>query len=289
MSRRKGIVLAGGDGKRLYPITVGTSKQLLSVYDKPMIYYPISTLMLAGIKEIAIISKPEFIEQFKMLLGVGSQWGVEFTYILQPEPKGLAEAFILAEDFLDGLSSAMILGDNIFHGANFRNLSAQALEITEGAAVFSSRVFNPNRYGVPKLDKRGKITEITEKPINPASNFAITGLYFLDSSAPDRAKDQKPSIRGELEIVDLLQTYLSENRLKNFIMRPEDAWFDVGTTDSLLDAGNFVKALQKRQNCLIGSPDEIALDSGWIDCSKLKENADLHAKSDYGLYLNKLI
>ena len=288
MSKRKGIILAGGSGTRLYPITMAVSKQLLPVYDKPMIYYPLSVLMLTGIREIAIITTPQDQDQFKRLLGDGSQWGISLTYIEQPSPDGLAQAYILAEDFLDGAPSAMVLGDNIFFGHGLPEMLASADARETGGTVFGYHVSDPERYGVAKFDADGKVTEIIEKPSNPPSNYAVTGLYFLDGTAPKRAKQVKPSERGELEIVELLENYLHEGTLSVEKMGRGYAWLDTGTHGSLLDAGNFVRTLAIRQGMQSGCPEEISFQAGWIDRSKLRKSAKILGKSDYGLYLRKL-
>ncbi len=282
---RKGIILAGGSGTRLWPITMGVSKQLLPIYDKPMVYYPLTVLMLAGIREIALISTPEDQPAFIRLLGDGSQWGLKITYIIQPSPDGLAQAYLLAEDFLAGAPSAMVLGDNIFFGHGLPEILAAAVAQAEGGTVFGYRVADPERYGVVKFDADGTVQEIIEKPAVPPSNFAVTGLYFLDGSAPERAKAIKPSPRGELEIVDLLDTYLKDGALTVQKMGRGFAWLDTGTHGSLLDAGNFVRTLQARQGLQVGCPDEIAFRAGWIDRDALAARAAIFRKNDYGLYL----
>ncbi|WP_444453746.1 glucose-1-phosphate thymidylyltransferase RfbA [Rhodobacter capsulatus] len=289
MTARKGIILAGGSGTRLYPITIGVSKQLLPIYDKPMVYYPLSVLMLAGIREIAIITTPIDQEQFKRTLGDGSQWGLSLTYIAQPSPDGLAQAYILAEDFLDGAPSAMVLGDNIFFGHGLSALLAEADAQTAGGTVFGYRVADPERYGVVDFDAEGKVRAIIEKPPVPPSNFAVTGLYFLDGNAPERARKVTPSARGELEIVTLLEMYLAEGSLRVCQMGRGYAWLDTGTHGSLLDAGNFVRTLEERQGLQTGSPDEIAFERGWIDADGLRARAKLFGKNDYGNYLIKLL
>ena len=289
MTARKGIILAGGSGTRLYPITIGVSKQLLPIYDKPMIYYPLSVLMLAGIREIAIITTPIDQEQFRRTLGDGSQWGLSLTYIAQPSPDGLAQAYILAEEFLDGAPSAMVLGDNIFFGHGLSALLAGAGAQTTGGTVFGYRVADPERYGVVDFDAQGKVRAIIEKPSVPPSNFAVTGLYFLDGSAPERARRVTPSARGELEIVTLLEMYLAEDSLRVCQMGRGYAWLDTGTHGSLLDAGNFVRTLEERQGLQTGSPDEIAFERGWIDAEGLRARAKLFGKNDYGDYLRKLL
>ena len=285
---RKGIILAGGSGTRLYPVTIGVSKQLLPIYDKPMIYYPLSTLMLAGIREIAIITTPADQAQFKTLLGDGSQWGLDFTYIEQPSPDGLAQAYLLAENFLDGAPSTMVLGDNIFFGASLAEMLSEAAG-RGGSMVFGYRVADPERYGVAGFDSDGRVTSIVEKPENPASSYAVTGLYFLDGSASERAHKVEPSARGELEITSLLESYLQDGLLEVRLMGRGYAWLDTGTHGSLLDAGNFVRTLEKRQNLQSGCPEEIAFQKGWIDAATLREQANRYAKNDYGAYLAGLL
>jgi glucose-1-phosphate thymidylyltransferase len=282
---RKGIILAGGSGTRLWPITMGVSKQLLPIFDKPMIYYPLSALMLARIREIAIITTPEDQAQFQRLLGDGSQWGLQFTWIVQPSPDGLAQAYLLARDFLDGAPSAMVLGDNIFFGHGLPELMASADQRSSGGTVFGYRVSDPERYGVVGFDAEGKVVEIIEKPAKPPSNFAVTGLYFLDGRAPDLAAGIKPSPRGELEITDLLECYLNEGSLTVERMGRGFAWLDTGTHESLLDAGNFVRTLEHRQGLQVGCPDEIAFREGWIDKAALLARAKIFHKNDYGKYL----
>ncbi|MCK4861935.1 MAG: glucose-1-phosphate thymidylyltransferase RfbA [Rhodobacteraceae bacterium] len=289
MTKRKGIILAGGSGTRLYPVTMGISKQLLPIYDKPMIYYPLSVLMLTGIREVAVITTPDDQSQFKRLLGDGSQWGMSLTFIEQPKPEGLAQAYILAEDFLDGAPSAMVLGDNIFFGHGLTEILANADAITNGGVVFGYQVSDPERYGVVGFDENGQVTEIIEKPDVPASNYAVTGLYFLDSSASEKAKRVKPSPRGELEITTLLEMYLNEGALKVNKMRRGYAWLDTGTHGSLLDAGNFVRTLEKRQGLQVGSPDEIAYQQGWMSRSDIEERSKVFNKNDYGKNLDRLI
>ena len=289
MSNRKGIILAGGSGTRLYPITIGLSKQLLPIYDKPMIYYPITVLMLAGIREIAMITTPQDQEQFKRMLGDGSQWGLSITYITQPTPDGLAQAYILAEEFLDGAPSAMVLGDNIFFGAQLPVLLAEADQKTAGGTVFGYHVADPERYGVVDFDEDGVAKSIIEKPEVPPSNYAVTGLYFLDGTAPERARAVKPSERGELEITTLLEMYLHESALDVKRMGRGYAWLDTGTHASLLDAGNFVRTLEERQGLQTGSPDEIAYEQGWIGADQLAERARMFGKNSYGAYLAELL
>jgi glucose-1-phosphate thymidylyltransferase len=286
---RKGIILAGGSGTRLYPITIGLSKQLLPIYDKPMIYYPISVLMLSGIREIAIITTPEDQAQFIRVLGDGSQWGVNFTFIVQPSPDGLAQAYILAEAFLDGAPSVMVLGDNIFFGHGLPELLAEAGAQETGGTVFGYHVADPERYGVVDFDADGRARAIVEKPEVPPSNYAVTGLYFLDGSAPARAKAVEPSPRGELEITSLLEMYLQEGILRVQRMGRGYAWLDTGTHASLLDAGNFVRTLEERQVLQSGSPDEIGFRQGWIGAEALAARAKLFGKNAYGRYLGELV
>ena len=288
MKKRKGIILAGGSGSRLHPITLGLSKQLMPIYDKPMIYYPLSVLMLADIDEICIITAPACKEQFVSMLGDGSQWGMSFTYIVQPSPDGLAQAYILAEEFLDGSPSAMVLGDNIFYGSGFTELLSSANEKTEGGTVFGYKVLDPSQYGVVSFDENGCADSIVEKPAEPKSNFAVTGLYFLDGNAPARAKAVKPSARGELEITSLLETYLNESSLNVEIMSRGYAWLDTGTHSNLLDAGNFVRTLQQRQGLQVGCPEEVAFKNGWIDREKLLHAGKSFAKTEYGQYLLRM-
>lgn len=286
---RKGIILAGGSGTRLYPITMGVSKQLLPIYDKPMIYYPISVLMLSGIREIAIITTPEDQAQFQRLLGDGSQWGLRFEWIVQPSPDGLAQAYLLAEEFLDGAPSAMVLGDNIFFGGGLGTLLASANARETGGTVFGYRVADPERYGVVDFDEGGRVRAIIEKPTVPPSSFAVTGLYFLDGTASQKARAVKPSARGELEIVTLLEMYLAEGSLTIERMGRGFAWLDTGTHASLLDAGNFVRTLENRQGLQTGCPEEIAFEQGWIDRAQLEARAKTMAKNDYGQYLLRLL
>ena len=289
MSARKGIILAGGSGTRLYPITMGVSKQLLPIYDKPMIYYPLSVLMLAGIRDIAVITTPADQEQFQRLLGDGSQWGLSLTWIVQASPDGLAQAYLLADGFLDGMPSAMVLGDNIFFGHGLPDILHAASAKMTGGTVFGYRVADPERYGVVAFDEEGAVTQIIEKPEVPPSHYAVTGLYFLDGSAPERARAVEPSPRGELEIVTLLEMYLEENLLNVERMGRGYAWLDTGTHASLLDAGNFVRTLQDRQGLQTGSPDEIAYTLGWIDDAALAKRAEVFHKTNYGQYLKSLL
>lgn len=289
MTTRKGIILAGGSGTRLYPITMGVSKQLLPLYDKPMIYYPISVLMLAGIREIAIITTPEDQAQFQRLLGSGEQWGLRFEWIIQPSPDGLAQAYILAEDFLAGAPSAMVLGDNIFFGHGLPELLKAADGRDSGGTVFGYRVADPERYGVVDFQTDGRVRAIIEKPDLPPSNFAVTGLYFLDGTAPERARQVQPSERGELEITTLLESYLHDGSLTVEKMGRGFAWLDTGTHASLLDAGNFVRTLENRQGLQTGCPEEIAFESGWISEDALREQAQRFSKNAYGRYLMSLL
>ncbi|WP_103257222.1 glucose-1-phosphate thymidylyltransferase RfbA [Tabrizicola aquatica] len=282
---RKGILLAGGTGSRLWPITLGTSKQLLPIYDKPMIYYPISVLMLSGIREIAIITTPEDQPQFQRLLGDGSQWGLAFTWIIQERPEGLAQAYLLTRDFLAGAPSAMVLGDNIFFGHGLPEILHRAHAQPTGGTVFGYHVSDPERYGVAAFDASGRVTSIVEKPSNPPSSFAITGLYFLDGRAPEIAAQIQPSSRGELEIVDVLEHYRAEGSLQVERMGRGFAWLDTGTPGSLLDAGNFVRTLQDRQGMQVGSPDEIAFRQGWISRDGMEKQAQVFGKSSYGAHL----
>ena len=288
MTARKGIVLAGGSGTRLYPITLGISKQLLPIYDKPMIYYPLSVLMLTGIREIAIITTPEDQAQFQRLLGDGGQWGLAFTWIVQPSPGGLAEAYILAEDFLAGSPSALVLGDNLFFGHSLSRILKKAAAKTAGGTVFGYQVTDPQRYGVVGFDAADRAVEIVEKPAVPPSNYAVTGLYFLDGKAPGRAARIKPSARGELEITALLSMYLAAGSLSVELMGRGFAWLDTGTPASLLDAGNFMRTLTDVQSLQVGCLEEIAFKQNWIDRQQLLDRAKTFAKNDYGRYLQRL-
>jgi glucose-1-phosphate thymidylyltransferase len=288
MTDRKGLILAGGTGSRLWPITQGISKQLMPVYDKPMIYYPLSVLMLAGIREIGIITTPADQAQFQHLLGDGLQWGLTITWLVQPKPEGLAQAYLVGEEFLDGAPSAMVLGDNIFFGHGLPEMLAAADTKPAGGTVFGYRVSDPERYGVVGMDADGTVTQIVEKPSNPPSNYAVTGLYFLDSTAPQRARSITPSERGELEITALLETYLADGSLTVERMGRGYAWLDTGTHGSLLDAGNFVRTLQSRQGMQTGCPEEIAYLQGWIDDAALLDLADRYEKTEYGAYLRGL-
>jgi glucose-1-phosphate thymidylyltransferase len=285
MTKRKGIILAGGSGTRLWPITMGVSKQLLPLYDKPMIYYPLSVLMLGGMREIAIITTPEDQSQFQRLMGDGSQWGLSFTWIIQPSPDGLAQAYLLARDFLNGAPSAMVLGDNIFFGHGLPETLAAADAQETGGTVFGYRVADPERYGVVDFAPDGTVGAIVEKPEKPPSSYAVTGLYYLDSRASDFAETIRPSARGELEIVDLLEKYRAEGSLRVERMGRGFAWLDTGTHGSLLDAGNFVRTLTDRQGLQVGSPDEIAFREGFITREDLLKRAEIFRKNDYGRYL----
>ncbi|MDB4210977.1 glucose-1-phosphate thymidylyltransferase RfbA [Ascidiaceihabitans sp.] len=289
MTDRKGIILAGGTGSRLFPITAAVSKQLMPIYDKPMIYFPLSVLMLSGIREIAMITTPEDQSQFIRLMGDGSQWGLQITYIEQPSPDGLAQAYLLAEDFLDGAPSALVLGDNIFFGHGLPDLLAAADAQTTGGTVFGYRVADPERYGVVAMAADGTVTQVIEKPEFPPSNYAVTGLYFLDGTAPERARSITPSERGELEITSLLQGYLSDGALTVKQMGRGYAWLDTGTHESLLDAGNFVRTLQSRQGLQTGCPEEIAFEHKWIGAAELDALAEKYIKTEYGKYLKGLL
>ncbi|MBI3506660.1 MAG: glucose-1-phosphate thymidylyltransferase RfbA [Proteobacteria bacterium] len=290
MSERLGIVLAGGAGTRLHPSTVATSKQLLPVYDKPMVYYPLSTLMLAGIRRILLISTPVDLPGFKRLFGDGRQWGIEIAYAEQAKPEGIAQAYLIAESFLAGRPSALILGDNIFYGEGLsKRLQAAANRTGPGATVFAYTVSDPERYGVIELAPDGKPTNIVEKPTSPRSDLAVTGLYFYDGEAPRRAGRLKPSARGELEITDLNRAYLADGLLTVETLRRGNAWLDTGTQDSLLDASNFIAAVERRQGLKVGCPEEIAWRQGWIDDAALARLAEPLRKSGYGEYLLRLI
>lgn len=286
--QRKGIILAGGSGTRLYPITMAVSKQLLPLYDKPMIYYPLTVLMLAGIREVAIITTPADQDQFKRLLGDGGQWGMSITWIVQPSPDGLAQAYILAEDFLAGTPSAMVLGDNIFFGHDLQKMVQDASAQASGGTVFGYQVADPERYGVVAFDGDGRAVSIVEKPEKPASNFAVTGLYFLDGKASERARNVAPSARGELEITSLLETYLADGSLTVSRMGRGYAWLDTGTHDSLIEAGEFVRTIEKRQGQKIGCPEEVAHYMGWVTDAELRALAEPFMKTEYGVYLMRL-
>ena len=286
---RKGIILAGGSGTRLYPLTHAVSKQLMPVYDKPMIYYPLSTLMLAGIRQILIISTPQDTPRFEQLLGDGAQWGLELSYCVQPEPGGLAQAFILGRDFVDGAPSALVLGDNIFYGHDLAPMLAAAAARTEGATVFAYHVDDPQRYGVVEFDAGRQALSIEEKPQHPRSAYAVTGLYFYDGEACDIAAGLRPSARGELEITDLNNRYLERQRLRVEVMGRGFAWLDTGTHDALLEAAQFIATLERRQGVKVACPEELAYRAGWISAGQLHTLAEPLAKTGYGEYLRRVL
>ena len=287
--KRKGIILAGGSGTRLYPVTKTISKQLLQVYDKPMIYYPLTTLMLGGMRDILIISTPEDIPLFKSLFGDGSQWGLNLQYKVQPSPDGLAQAFLLGEEFIGNAPSALILGDNIFYGHDLQQMLQTADQKEAGATIFAYHVRDPERYGVAEFDHNKKVISLDEKPVKPKSNYAVTGLYFYDEQVVNYAKSIKPSLRGELEITDLNKLYLNNKSISVEIMDRGYAWLDTGTHDSLLEAGQFISTIENRQGLKVACPEEVAYRQGWINASQLENAAKLLLKNQYGQYLMRIL
>lgn len=285
----KGIILAGGRGTRLYPLTLAVSKQLLPVYDKPMIYYPLTTLMLVGVRDILLISSPEDLKQYEKLLGDGSQWGIKLSYCVQPSPDGIPQAFLLGEKFLRGSGCALILGDNIFYGSSFGSIVREAVALGMGGTVFAYRVKDPERYGVVEFDKHYKVLGLEEKPRNPRSHYAIVGLYFFDGTVVEKARSLHPSARGELEIIDLIRLYLDEGTLEVCPLGRGFAWLDTGTHEALSEAGTFIEVVQKRQGLMVACPEEIAYRSGWIDGNAIRSAIGRLGKSDYASYLENLL